>query len=1229
MSLPIARPFVLHPSFLYHWLDRAAHTQHFSYFYKQIKNCLKNLVYTLLYTALYLTLYKTGFSQTPAFYHLTTANGLRDNHVRSLAIDKQGLLWIGTEEGLNIFDGRAVHVYSKDKNPSLPSDQITHLYSDTINRIWIGTNDGAAYMDNRKKIHRILLQDSIATFFTKSIIETNKWGIILITDKGEYYFKEPEKQWVLLANTATQLPPKSIKSVQAFNKDQKLIISDSGVYIYDYANCNIKGKYNFPQITSACKMMGNEIAIGKKDGEIIVINTVTGKQTRQYLLNKILNNKANELALIEIKQAANSDLIVATGLDGLITISKTGSVSLFTHDPTNQTSLISNNAYRIAVGSNGEIVVGSSTSGISIYNTKLSQAGFTAFFTDTNRNYYENYTGRMVEGDNGVIWIGAYDRLIRWNKKDNTSKFYYWSSGNRNLKTRGDVRAMCRDKKRKLWVSIDQKGIACFNTVTGTFTNLLLDTSLSTVFKATEFPDIILDDDGILWVSTNKGVFTINTETKKTDDLSSHPLLRMLLAKNINSIAIDSKKIIWFSTLKSGIYSYDKKNKQMLHFTTKEGLASNVCYMVMEDKKGRYFITTSKGLSILYPNGAIHTYTKQNGLRYDRCESVLIDNENIAWVSNKKCLIRADADNNRLEFFDEKTGLLNDGFRVGSCLKTLNGDLLWGGYKGISFFSPKDLKNVILPLQVSILNVQVQDSIIDVSANKPIKIQYSKNSIIFEFAGIHLGIPGKTYYQYRLSGFEKDWQKAEDINQTRYTALPPGSYTFELKASVDGIRWIAANKTITIIIVPPMWRQWWFLAITIILFLSLLILFAQTRNKKIKQQKEEIETEQAINYFANSLHEQQTVENILWDVARNCIGRLQFEDCVVYLLDSAKNVLVQKAAYGPKSPKSFEVSQPMEIPVGKGIVGHVALTGMPELINDTTKDSRYIIDDKPRLSEISVPLIWGGKVIGVIDCEHHKKNHFTQKHLSILSTIASLCANKIIRARSEEERQKAQAILTNTQQKMADLEMQALRAQMNPHFIFNCLNSINRYIVKSDQATASLYLTRFAKLIRLILDNSGNKTVTLSNEIEALKIYIEMEALRFAKKFSYNINIEQDVNIESIELPPLIIQPYVENAIWHGLLHKDGVGVLTIAIRLADDTMLECIIEDNGIGRSKAKELKSKSVTSRKSLGMQLTENRLGLLNRHAEQNASITIIDMENNDQLPLGTKVILRIPI
>lgn len=1185
--------------------------------------------YKLLCTATILLLYKAVFTQTPSFHHLTTANGLYDNHVRSLALDKQGLLWIGTEEGLNRYDGHSVSVYIKEKYPGLPSNLITCLFCDSRNRIWIGTNEGVARLDNRNQLHRVVLQDTIVNFTAKAVIETRKGAVILITNRGQFLFDEQQQQWRLLTGATYLLPFEKIKSVGPFNDSKFLFATDSSIMIYDYAENKMAKQFLVPGIMSISKLEGNEIAVGKTSGEIMILNAGTGKQGYKYYLNDHTGNKLHMLQPAGITQASNRDIVISTGLNGLVIISPSGIVSQIVHDPTNPASLISNSTYRLVAGANGEVIIGTSTSGVSMYNTRLTQAAYKGFFTDDKGNYYDNFTGRIVETDDNIIWIGTYDRLIRWDKKTNTSKFYYYLDKDGGVIKRGDIRGMCLDKTGRLWITIDHRGLAFFSEATGSFTKIKVDTSLSPACKASAMIDLMTDNDGLIWVSTNKGIFTINPATKKIDGLTNHPLLKELSGQIVHSVFLDSKKRKWFATYHSGVYCYDKMKPQLIHYTAKDGLPSDICYMVREDRKGRYFIPASKGLVILHPNGSIQSFTRQNGLRYDRCESVMIDNENIAWFSNKNCLVRLDPDSNKMEFFDEKAGFLNDGFRVGSCLKTKTGELLWGGYRGVSYFDPKKLRNTNLPLQVNIYSVQVQDSVIDITNKDVIRVSYANNNITFGFVGVHLGIPGKTYYQYKLQGFDQHWQKEENIQQARYTVLPPGAYLFELKASTDGVHWVTAAQKISIVIVPPLWMRWWFIVIIAILFATIIYVFIKTRNNKIRVHKEEVEAEQAINYFASSLHEQQTVDAILWDVARNCIGRLQFEDCVIYLLDEDRNILVQKAAYGPKSPKNLQISGPIEIPVGKGIVGSVVVTGKAELIADTTKDDRYIVDDQQRLSEIAVPLIWGGKVIGVIDCEHPKKGYFTQKHLSILTTIASLCANKIIRARAEDEKQKAQAILSNTERKMAEVEMQALRAQMNPHFIFNCLNSINRYIVKSDQATASLYLTRFAKLIRLILDNSSSKNVLLSNELEALKLYMEMESLRFDKKFSYQITVDRNVSTDSIELPPLIIQPYVENAIWHGLLHKEGGGQLTINIKLIDEGMLECTIEDNGVGRRKAGELKSKSATSRKSLGMQLTEKRLGLLNRHAELNTSISIIDMEDEQQQPTGTKVILRIPV
>ncbi len=214
------------------------------------------------------------------------------------------------------------------------------------------------------------------------------------------------------------------------------------------------------------------------------------------------------------------------------------------------------------------------------------------------------------------------------------------------------------------------------------------------------------------------------------------------------------------------------------------------------------------------------------------------------------------------------------------------------------------------------------------------------------------------------------------------------------------------------------------------------------------------------------------------------------------------------------------------------------------------------------------------------------------------------------------------------ERQIAEIEMTALRAQMNPHFIFNALNSIKLYVVSNEPKTAALYLTKFSKLIRSILNNSQSKLVSLEAELTALELYIQMEQFRFNFKFDYEIKVDADVDKEFTEIPPMLLQPYVENAIWHGLMHKhDGKGELCIHIKIKDGN-LEFIIEDNGIGRAKSMTLKTKTKTKHESVGMKITADRLAIANRLYGTEGQVDVIDKKNEKGKSLGTKVVFFLP-
>ncbi len=221
--------------------------------------------------------------------------------------------------------------------------------------------------------------------------------------------------------------------------------------------------------------------------------------------------------------------------------------------------------------------------------------------------------------------------------------------------------------------------------------------------------------------------------------------------------------------------------------------------------------------------------------------------------------------------------------------------------------------------------------------------------------------------------------------------------------------------------------------------------------------------------------------------------------------------------------------------------------------------------------------------------------------------------------------ERAEAGKTEVNRRLAAMEMQALRAQMNPHFIFNSLNSINRFILRNESDAASDYLSKFAKLIRLILQNSNAPTVSLDQELEALTLYLRLEALRFDDKFTFTIRVDDALDTAHIEIPPLVIQPYVENAIWHGLLHKpDGIGHLLIDLQETSGGLI-CVIEDNGIGRLRSAELKSKSATRTKSMGMQITAQRLALNHTLTGKQTTVTVEDLVDSFGEPAGTRVVI----
>ena len=228
----------------------------------------------------------------------------------------------------------------------------------------------------------------------------------------------------------------------------------------------------------------------------------------------------------------------------------------------------------------------------------------------------------------------------------------------------------------------------------------------------------------------------------------------------------------------------------------------------------------------------------------------------------------------------------------------------------------------------------------------------------------------------------------------------------------------------------------------------------------------------------------------------------------------------------------------------------------------------------------------------------------------------------------EKQRAEQKQRESEFERKVSDAALNSLRSQMNPHFIFNCLNSIKLYAVENNQDAATGYLGKFSRLMRLVLENSKSDRITLKQEIETLQLYMEMEAMRFKEKLRYEINMADNVDMDYIEIPPMLIQPYIENAIWHGLMPKEDGGTIVVSFSCQDNN-LAITVTDNGVGRARAAELRSKSITGHKSFGMSITHQRIELINQMYNTNMSVVVNDLYDGQGNAAGTEIRIDIPV
>jgi ligand-binding sensor domain-containing protein/putative methionine-R-sulfoxide reductase with GAF domain len=938
---------------------------------------------------------------------------------------------------------------------------------------------------------------------------------------------------------------------------------------------------------------------------------------------------ANREYISTIYVDAQDNKWISTWLPSMYFIeAATGEVRRFAHDPEDEYTVAGNFFWDVHQDDDGTVYLGT-INGLSI--TNLGRSFFSILELPDSISHRTYYFGSLLLGEDHQrkLWFApSFQYLLRYDLE--TGRYTKFDVFKGLVKPGPGKRLLVEAMKAT------EKTIY-FGSKVGLFT---FDIATETFARMSEIPDSIVNGawdvkfmevtrNGELWVACHHvGMLRHNLRTHESRMYRHDPADPHSCAPDlITYLKEDENGEIWLNSGKKGPFRYDRKADRFEYLLaqgtvqTGEGISA-----FARDKSGNFWLlNTVKGLLRYDPKTrAIDHRIPREFLSHNAYGSMVMDANQQLWLTFYNDFSILDTRDLTVENFT---------------IQHSREDLKWWNYLGlisdgrivsesrnaIIVFDPKVRRTATVTDPLTITNLVAGDTLFSfLPQDEVIELAHWQNYFSLDFGTLGMAKGAGLKFEYKLEGFDADWVDCGARRTAYYTNVPGGNYNFKVRVSDAKGIWHEGRQTVQIRVESIFYKTGLF---RLLLALSLIAILVWWANQRRRRSAKKV-NDRAISYFANSRFGSNNVNDVLWDITQNVITLTELVDCVVYLVDENGEKLVQKAAFGEKNPSGQEILNVLEIPVGQGIVGTVAKTGIAEIIPDTRRDPRYIPDAGQRLSEIAVPIIYEGKVIGVIDSEHPRRNFFTAAHLEMLQTVASISATKISSALRESEIREKEARLRELTTLVSETRQLALRAQMNPHFIFNCLNSINSFILDNHQDTASRYLIKFAKLIRLILENSNSKFIPLQSELDALKLYIEMESLRFETKFTWEVLVDEDVAAHHIMVPPLILQPFVENAIWHGLLHKSGPGTLVVAVTQPENTLI-CTITDNGVGRDASREFKSASLNQKQSLGLKLTQERLALMHEQEKKKFKVEIIDLFDAGGVAAGTQVIIEMEL
>ncbi len=812
-------------------------------------------------------IHASGQATNIKFKHLSIKEGLSQSTINAITQDEMGFMWFGTQDGLNKYDGYDFITYKQviDDSTTISSGFINSFYNDNKGHLWVGTNSGISIFHHNSNSFVSIseMYPALLGLKEKTIrkIRPSFDSSIYIISQNELYRYQPQKGLEKLnVDVLNQVDQNTLDFTDVLQVDENTLFlasSGQGICVLDlktskWSRITSEGSGSFTSINSdnvhqLFRAKNGEVYIASDFG--INIYDPKNKQIRSHIYNVNDPFAISTNYVTSITEDHLGNIWLGTKGGGLNKFDRVKSEFFsYKKNVNNESSIISNDITSIYQDNSGIMWIGTSV-GLSKFD--ILKQNFNHFDFDLggissiSRNIIWS-----IYAEEEILWVGSNEGLNKFNRQSNVNETYTPSIVVNNERRANAIYSVLRLNAKEMLLGTDG-GVYLFNSANNSFR---VYNAMGVRIKERTY-NIIKDSKDRIWVASRSGLHLFDRGKGVYKNFNQ----RNGLPSNIARKIIESRdKTIWVGTddglckvIENGEYSFEIHRYEKGNPNT---LRNNTVLSLIEDEDGFIWIGTfGGGLSRLDPkNKQVISFTERDGLANNVIYGMLLDEKENLWCSTNNGLSKFNIVDKSVDNYDEYDGLQSNEFNVGAYFQDDNGELFFGGIKGVNSFFPSNIKVNNLPPHLVITDFQLFNKSVQpgpesvlkesISVTDQIELSYTQNVFSFSFSALHYSLPERNRYAYKLEGFDQNWTFDDNTRRAKYTNLDPGKYTFMVKGTNSDNKWSEVVE-LEIVIRPPFWRIWWIQVISILFLAGGAFLFYRNRLRTIQAQKERLEKE--------------------------------------------------------------------------------------------------------------------------------------------------------------------------------------------------------------------------------------------------------------------------------------------------------------------------------------------------------------------------------------------------